>query len=154
MRHKIRTIQVKEIQKLIVSDPTTILGDEPIESVLTRMIEDPKTRSVYVVNEENQVIGSVRLPSVVEYVFPYEAFMLNDDYYSYWEMFFKKTALEFMARDFKYVHDDTLVSEMIQIMIQNNLQELPVVDQDMHILGEANILETIAYFKNQAGENE
>lgn len=147
MRQKIRSIPVKEIKDLVVSEPTTVRDDDTIEAVLDRMIEDPKTRSIYVLNAEDQVIGSIRMNSVAEYIFPYEAFWVRDNHYAYWSIFFKRSAKDFMVEDFKYVYDHTPVADMVRIMKQEELHEVPVVDRDMHILGEVNILETIAYFK-------
>ena len=39
-----------------------------------------------------------------------------------------------------------LLSEMISIMLQETVNELPVVDDEMHVVGEVNMLEAIKQY--------
>ena len=42
-----------------------------------------------------------------------------------------------------YVHDDEDITSAFIKMFKNNLKELPVVDEEMHVIGDLNILEMI-----------
>ncbi len=150
MRRKIRSIPVRDVKQLLVAEPATVQEEDPMELVMSKMLQDPTTRSVYVLDGESRVVGSIRLSAVVEYIFPYDKFWKADDYADFWSVLFRDSASEFMVRDFRFVYDDTPIADMVDIVIREGLEELPVVDHDMKILGEVNIMEVIAYFNTHA----
>jgi len=48
-----------------------------------------------------------------------------------------------------FVYPETKLSKMIEIMIKENVDELPVLDKEMKVIGEVNSLEIISYIKKQ-----
>jgi CBS domain-containing protein len=53
-----------------------------------------------------------------------------------------KNASEIML-DPVYVHMDTTLEEALKLMIDNNIQEMPVVDEKGEIVGDLNSLEIL-----------
>jgi len=62
-------MNVGEVHRLIVENATTITLDKPLDELLKKIVEDPRTRHVYVIDNKNILMGSVRLNSVLEYLF-------------------------------------------------------------------------------------
>lgn len=56
-----------------------------------------------------------------------------------------------MHPDPRYVKEETLLKEMIQIMIEEDVTELPVVDTGKRVIGEVNVIEAIAGYLKAKG---
>jgi len=57
-----------------------------------------------------------------------------------------KVVKDIMKTNPNYVYEDSLLSEMIAIMVREKVNELPVIDKDRKIIGEVNFLKVIAYY--------
>jgi predicted transcriptional regulator len=66
--------------------------------------------------------------------------------HAYGDHFTKEKIRDIMNEDFRYVTDDTSVSDMVQVMIGEEINELPVVDENRKVIGEVNMLEAVAYY--------
>ena len=53
-----------------------------------------------------------------------------------------------MLKNFLFLKENSSVLEMIDIMVDNKVNELPVVDNNKRIIGEVNFLELIKYFSD------
>jgi Mg/Co/Ni transporter MgtE len=140
--HRTR-MRVADIRHLLVEKPAVITPEQPISRLLKCILEDPRTRHVYVVDKTGRMVGSVRLNSLIRYLFPSESL---DSVESAGEMFRVLSADcvgDIMNEDFHWVRDSTTLEELVRIMSEDQVNELPVVDEGMRPIGEINMLEVI-----------
>jgi len=134
--------RVKDIRNLITQNASIVKEDDPILKVAEEIVSDPKTRSVYVVDKKNKLVGIIPVIELVQYLY-YE--YIPQEYILY--RFPVILSSEATAKDIMlpplYVHDDEEISSALVKMFKNNLKELPVVDEEMHVVGDLNILELI-----------
>lgn len=147
---RLGALTVADVRHLLVEEPTVVRPDESVESLLAKMIEDPRTRHVYVVDEEGVLLGSVRMNTVVEYLFPLTAIIQHSSELSLgtYVSFSSKTIRDLMNDNPRFVQESTLLSEVARILIEEKINELPVVDQRRRVIGQINVYEIIsAYLK-------
>lgn len=149
MRDQIRNTQVGAIRTLLVKDAAVVRRGDPVNSVISKLLENPVSRHVYVTDENDRMVGSIRLNQIIEYVFPFETVWLEEDYDKYINIFYKETAEELMVEDFSHVYNETTLSEMVTIMNREKVNELPVLDENNKIIGEVNFLEVLRFMKNR-----
>ena len=148
-KDKLAKIKVQNIKDLIVKKPAIVTAKTPINEVLKKIIEDTRSRHAYIVNDENILIGSIRVNNIIQYLFPTTILLDSSEaphIGSFMEYSSATTAGDIMNTNPSYVFEDTLLAEMAQIMMREKINELPVVDKNKKIIGEVNILEIIAYY--------
>lgn len=138
-------LRVKDIHHLLVENPASLPAGAPLRDVLAKMIEDLRTRQVYVVDDECRLLGTVRMNSVVEYLFPYNATIQHSNslYALYIPKVGAQTAADLMISPPVRVTGETTLGEMARLMIKEGVNELPVVDEQEHLIGQVNTYETI-----------
>jgi Mg/Co/Ni transporter MgtE len=142
-------MKVLEIRELLVKDPTIVSEDELITNVIKDIIANPISRHAYVVDSEKRIVGSIKINSIINYLFPFESFWKNEDHTNYLNMFDIEKASEIMVKDFHSVKDDSPLTEMVEIMLKEKINELPVVDNENHIIGEVNIMELLKFITQE-----
>ncbi len=146
MEEHLSKIQISEIKDLIIKDPTIIYEDTKIKEIMSAIIKDIRSRHAYVVNDSGKLIGSIRTNSVIQYLFPTIFLEENQSLQisSYLEFSNAKIAKDIMNRNPHYVYKHTKVKKLIKIMISEKINEVPVVDENIKLIGEVNIMEIIA----------
>ena len=146
---KLGNMKVSDIRNLIVADATTIKVDASIDELLAKVIDDPRTRHVYVVDEEGRLVGSVRMNMIVQYLFPLSSVIdATDDIKQKFLAFGTHNIASLMNTNPSYVVEDDTLSRMSQILIHEKINELPVVDDDKKVIGEVNVFEVIKAYLN------
>jgi len=145
--------KIGNIRNLIVKDPTVIDKDAEMLEVLRKMNEDLRTRHLYVVDKDNKLVGSVRMNSIVQYLFPYASVLtigvqLQSDLGN--NLFSKKVS-DIMRREPFYVKEDDTLGDCAEVFISEKINELPVVKDDMTLIGQINIHEIIEDYISSAG---
>ncbi len=146
---KLSKVKVKDIMHLIVKKSTTISKDSSLDQLLSKILEDTTSRHVYVVNEGNKLIGSVRLNNTIKYLFPAISLQENTDVFeigSYMEYSNAQKVEDIMNTVCSYAFDDSMISDVIRIMIREKTNELPVVNKEFKVIGEINVLEIVKYY--------
>ena len=69
----LNALTVEDIWELVVDNPSTIGPDAPLAEFLEKMVEDTRTRDVYVVDKQRLLLGVVRMPTVNGLMFPLQA---------------------------------------------------------------------------------
>ncbi|RLC44775.1 MAG: hypothetical protein DRH70_08430 [Candidatus Coatesbacteria bacterium] len=141
-------LTVGDVRSLLVERATVIKPGEPIRALLEKMIEDPRTRHVYVVDDEGVLIGSVRMNTVVEHLFPLSAVLEYSGALTMtsFHVFGAKTADDLMNDEPCFVEESTSLSDMARILMREKINELPVVDERHRVIGEINVYEVIAAY--------
>ncbi|MDD5070665.1 MAG: CBS domain-containing protein [Candidatus Omnitrophica bacterium] len=158
---KIKQKKVTDIWELIVKEPTTISADATVSDLFSKMVEDHKTRHVYVTDKNKQIVGSVRLNDLIEFMLCYLSGSNDDSFNTFIAKYSKKKVSQIMLKQFVCLKMETGIQDMISTMLVNRVSELPVVDENRKIVGEANLLEFIKFLadsqsliKNNAVKNE
>ncbi|OPX28376.1 MAG: hypothetical protein B1H06_03380 [Candidatus Cloacimonas sp. 4484_143] len=141
--------KVKDISKLIDADPAIITPKTSIRKALEKIIVDTRSRHAYIVDENNVLIGSIRMNNVIQYLFPTFSLMQDKETFkigSFMEYTTAMNAVEIMNPRPVFVYEDSLISEMVTLMMRETTNEMPVVDKQKHVIGEVNVLNVIAYY--------
>jgi CBS domain-containing protein len=149
---RLADMKVKDIRHLLVEDPATTRPSASLLEVLEEMKRDLRSRHVYVVDEAGRLLGTVRMASVVQYLFPFDAVVeLNTPLYeAYVPRLDAKTAADLMHTPPVRVTEETSLDEMARLLIREAINELPVVDENECLIGQVNVYETIkAYLELQ-----
>ncbi len=119
-----------------------------MRDVLAKMIEDLRTRQVYVVDEEGSLVGVVRMNAVVEYLFPYNAIIEHGMslYAAYIPKGGVQTAADLMISPAVRVTGETSLGEMARLLMRESINEMPVVDGQERLIGQVNMYETISTY--------
>lgn len=135
-------LRVGDIRKSITQNPTIAYETDSLVKVAEKIVEDPKTRAVYVLNSQDELVGIIPVIELIQYIY-YE--YIPTEYITY--RFPLALSCEPKANDIMlppvYVKDDDPIKIAFRKMFKENLKELPVVDDNMHVIGDLNILELI-----------
>ena len=143
-------MHVADVRHLLVDKPAMIRPDQSEEELLAKMIEDPRTRHVYVVDESGVLIGVVRMNSVVERLFPFSAVVERGVHWvaNRLDNSEGRTVAGMMNDNPRFVCESTTLSEMATILMHEKINELPVVDNEHRVIGQVNVYEAInAYLR-------
>lgn len=143
---KLVDIPILEIKDLIVKDPTIISSDKTIKELFEAIIADSRSRHAYVTDADNRLIGSVRINQVIQYLFPTLVLQSSNlmQISSFLEFSNAKEVGDIMNKNPQYVYEQTPIKHLIEIMISEKTNELPVVDKNLKLIGEVNVMEIIA----------
>lgn len=144
-----RLIRVDDISNLISKKTTTVRKNATVFEIAEAMIEDPKTRTVYVVDKKNRLKGLIPVIYFVKVIF-HE--YVPDEYLYFkvmkpieFDMIQSMDTIE--ASDIMlspiFVKSDESLKTAFQRMFSSGLKEVPVVNDDMEVIGDLNILEMI-----------
>ncbi len=142
--------RVRDVAKLIVENAAVISPDAPLEELLAKIVEDPRTRHVYIVDKDGVLLGSVRLNAILRQLFPYITSVSpgHERLLDVLASFEAGRVKDIMNADPSFVHEGSTVTETVDLMITEQVNELPVVDNQRRVMGEVNFLEIIsAYLK-------
>jgi CBS domain-containing protein len=145
---KIKQKCVKDIQDLLVREPTCITADRTVSDLLKAFLQDPRTRHVYVVDNDHVLIGSLRLNDIVEFMSPYLQNLNDDTFNLFFAKFSEKKVKCIMCRDFLYLKENAPLAEMVSLMLENRVNELPVVGHGNRVIGEVNFLELVKFLSD------
>ena len=150
---RLADLKVKDIRHLLVEDPATTRPTAPLREVLEEMDKDLRTRHVYVVDDEGRLLGTVRMGSVVEYLFPFDAVIEKGStiYGSTVPRLSAKTAADLMHTPAVRVTEETSLGEMARLLIREAINELPVVDENDRLIGQVNVYETVKAYLDLQG---
>lgn len=151
-RAKLADNTVADVRDLLVKHPSVIAPDAPIHALLQKIIEDPRTRHVYVVDAQKKLLGSVRMQTVVHYLFP----LVNQEEEQVVPAIPRYLNIsqvqDLMKTDPFYVTEKTTLWEVSRILMREKINELPVVDDQHRIIGQINVYEIILSYLSSLPE--
>lgn len=142
---------VKEIRELVSAVPMIIKQNLPIDRIMEEFTKDPMTRHLYVVDNNDKLIGSIRLNNLIEAMFPHSSYGIRIDFKKKGFFYYQKTliAMDVMKRPPLFITDSTPLPEMVELMVSHKVNELPVLDENHKIITEINFLEIINYYTHR-----
>ena len=142
-----KRIKVSSIRRFITKQASIVSADADPMEIAKKMIEDPKTRSVYVADKDRKLLGLIPVSYLVQYLF----FEYIPDEFLYYRAI--KPLETVKAKDIMippvYVKEDDSIDVAFQKMASHSIKELPVVNEDLRIVGDLNILELIISWINK-----
>lgn len=137
-----KSIKIKDMRMLITPYPSFVYEDADMDEIAKAMIANPKTRSVYVVDKELRLIGKITLKMLIKQEFAEIIPLSSTDYFYALDWIGKSCAKDIMVEPV-YVHDDDTLKTAFIKMYENELDELPVVDKNLHLIGNIDLLEML-----------
>lgn len=149
-RTLLNALTVENIWDLVVEHPTTIGPDASLPELLETIVEDTRTRHVYVIDEKRHLLGVVRMTTVTGILFPLQALgpVTSEPHLFRHVNLGGKTVRDIMNDAPRSVHPDTHLHDMARILLQEKITELPVVDEHNKLVGQVNTYEIVkAYLR-------
>ena len=138
-------MKVKEIKNRITVKPPVVKEDASIKDVVNKLLEDPRSRSVYVVDDNGVLKGIIPTDVILKATHLLKGKRTVDDEDTFEDITISTARI---ARDLMhspvYVHEDDDVLDVLEAMVEEGFQELPVVNRENKVTGDLNCLEIIS----------
>jgi CBS domain-containing protein len=135
--------KVRNARKLIKESPTIITRNTSLKELVLAFGDDPTTRSLYVINSEGIYEGIITLNDLVRVVFFYHLKTEKGPSLKTYLSLIATKAHEIMSNEAVFAKDDEDLDTVLNRMFENEIQEIPIVDDRMKIIGEINLLELL-----------
>lgn len=144
-RNLLNALHVGDVWELVVENPTTIGPDATLAELLETMVQDTRTRHVYVVDERRKLLGVVRMTTVTELLFPLQALGAQTSERLLFRPvnFGGRRVIDVMTIEARAVRKDTKLQEMARALLEEQITELPVIDEEKRLIGQVNMYEII-----------
>lgn len=143
---KVKTETVQDAFKLIVQEPTHVNVGAKVYELIDLLLEDPRKRNVFVVDDNKVLKGMVTLKEILkiigiharlkkcseECLKDYVQSLLNEDVSSIMKCHFVSVSVEHRLTD------------VVREMEEHQLEDLPVIDAEGKLIGVLNGLEILA----------
>ncbi len=136
---------VRDAFRLVVTEPIIVTKGMGLREVVERVLEDPRTRSAYVVDSKHRVVGMIALREMLGAI--EGSLSITERARTPARQRQRRKAVPFSveAHMFKPVtvtQDDRLI-DALGTMIEHGQEDLPVVDEDGVLIGELNGFEIL-----------
>ncbi|RLF57033.1 MAG: hypothetical protein DRN27_08530 [Thermoplasmata archaeon] len=137
----VESVKIKDMRMLVTPYPTFVEKDTSTDDIAKVMIDNPQLRSVYVVDDKLKLIGKITLKMLIKQEFMN---LIPSEFVNFGALDFigNKTAKSFMVSPIDVKDEDTLKTAFIK-MYENDLDELPVVDEKNRLIGNIDLLELL-----------
>ncbi len=138
-----KALTVKDLLPFSKTEPTIVPAEASLREVVRKMVEDLKTREVYVLDQDGRFLGVITLRRLARWVFASE---LPRDVSptELLDLISSRTAGDLALRKPAYVREDDPLEKLLQVMFRYDINEIPVVDAEGRIVGNLNMLEILA----------
>ena len=139
-----KNITVAEVYTTLTKDPPLLNADAPLEEVIKILLKDPLSRSVYIVDSGNRLLGIISTLLILKtsHYLKGKRSVLKEDVFNAIRIAKAEKAEDIMHPPI-YVYEDTKILEVLEMISRENIQELPVVDKDKRVIGDLNCLEIL-----------
>jgi len=135
------SLKIKDIRMLVTPYSGFVEKNASIDDIAKMMIGNPSFKSVYVVDDKQKLVGRVTLKNLIKHEF-LNLIPSSFEYFNALEFIGDKTAEGIMTTPLYVKDDDTLKTAFIK-MYENNLEELPVVDKNLNLIGNIDLIELL-----------
>jgi CBS domain-containing protein len=142
MEKKFIETLVGDVYEQIVKKPSVVRRDSKIKEVIESMLQNPLSRKVYVVDADGKLLGMVNTETVLRLIgYRVGVRELGGlSFYRFMRDMFKEEVSTLIAPT-RSVTRDTKLTEALDTMIREHVNDLPVVDADGRLIGELVSLE-------------
>lgn len=135
-------ITVGDVFDTIVKTPSFVTKGAHIKEAMDRMIGNPLSRKVYVVDEEGVLIGTITTQTILR-LMGYRVGVREAGALSFMHLLkdILKEDISKITVEITPVTKDTKLTKALEIMLESRVNDLPVVDKDGKLIGELISLE-------------
>ena len=148
-------MKVKEIKNRITVKPPVVRENASIEDIIKKLLEDPRSRSVYVVDDSGILKGIIPTDVILKATHLLKGKRTVNDEDTFEDITISTARI---ARDLMhnpvYVHEDDDVLDVLESMVEEGFQELPVVNDENKVTGDLNCLEIISALWEEETNNK
>jgi CBS domain-containing protein len=140
---------VGDVYDQIVKRPSTVKPSAKIRDAIEEMLQNPISRKVYVVDDDGKLMGTVTTETILR-LLGYRVGVREGGAISFYRFLrdaLKEDVLSVMQKS-TAVKKETRLTDVLQLMIENHLNDLPVVDDQGRLIGEVISLELFIIGKN------
>jgi CBS domain-containing protein len=147
----VEAVRIKDMRMLVTPHPAFVSKDASTDEIAKVMIANPRLKSVFVVYDKLQLIGKITLKSLIKHEFM-NLIPGRLSYFCALEFVGKKTAEDIMIYPVSVKEEDTLKTAFIK-MYEDDLDELPVVDEKRRLIGNIDLLELLTMLIEKKEQN-
>ena len=138
-------MKIKEILENIEDRELPLIKeDETINGVLRKMIHNPHTRLIHVIDKKHEYKGVISLDILIKHLFPY-CFEPPVIPRSLIPMITAKTAKDIMNKGFVYATNEDTIDEVIDRMIRAGVNEIAILDDEKRIIADLTMLDLLKH---------
>lgn len=145
---KFTELLVEEVSDSLIKEPSIISKEASIRDVIDTMLKDPVTRKVYVVDDEGKLVGMVTTATLLRLI-GYRVGIRTGtlSFYKFLRDTLKEEVKSVMESPV-YVKPRNKLTEALFKMLEEHMNDIPVVDDNMKLLGELNSMELFTQAKD------
>jgi CBS domain-containing protein len=139
MKKSFADLLVGDVYDLVLKEPSTVKTGAKIREVFDELLTHPVSRKVYVVDEEGKLLGAVTTQTLLR-LLGYRVGVREFAGLSLWKLMrdMLKEGVEGIFIKIPPVKADDKLTKALQIMLDEHVNDLPVVDADGKLVGELN----------------
>jgi CBS domain-containing protein len=118
-----------------------------IPELVDRMIEDPGTQEVYVTDADGRFLGVVTAQRLAHVLFSHRL-PTRGSPIDLLDLLSSETAGHMLLREAIHIQEDAPLTHAIDLMFRAGLIEIPVLDDDRTIVGNINLLDILAAWRD------
>jgi len=147
------TLRVRDAEKLISAEPILVREEVSIYETVERMIDTRHARCAYVVDEQGQLLGIVTLKALVEHIFAHHYFGEDLNGGTMLEIVHSENALQLASPQPVYVTESESLAKAVEKMLNNDLEQIPVIDGEGGVIGDINLLDLLSVWMERSAES-
>jgi CBS domain-containing protein len=137
----VEKVKIKDMRLLVTPYSGFVDKQASLDDIAKMMIANPRLKSIYVLDDKLKLVGRVTLKKLIKHEFM-NLLPSSFEYFDALDFIGNKTAEEIMTAAFYVKDDDTLKTAFVK-MYENDLEELPVVDDNLHLIGNIDLIELL-----------
>lgn len=121
-----------------------------VSEIVDTFVGSHHSHILYVVDDGERLIGAISLGNLVRHVF----FLYHDRYIhtrNLISMAVSETAGDFIEREPIFATPSEDVEGLLQRMINNNIKEMPILDDEKRIVADVTIVDLLKHYKGVKG---
>ncbi|UCE90776.1 MAG: CBS domain-containing protein [Methanobacteriota archaeon] len=122
----------------------TVRKDATLREAVEAMVEDSETRKVYVLDDQNKLVGTITLETLLRHA-GYRLGVRKVGMTSFLRMLAEISddkVTDVMNKPISVLHNEMIVN-VTRLMVENHLNDLPIVDAENKVMGELNGLDIL-----------
>jgi len=137
----VEKVKIKDMRMLVTPYSGFVYNKASLDDIAKMMIANPSLKSIYVVDEKQKLLGIITLKNLIKHEF-LNLIPSSFEYFNALEFIGNKTAEEIMTAPVYVKDNDALKTAFIK-MYENEIEELPVVDNNLSLIGNIDLLELL-----------
>jgi CBS domain-containing protein len=135
-------LKVQDVYQLVNSSPAKVQKGARIHEALAAMIDHPASRKVYVIDVEGNLAGVIKTETLLKLV-GYRVGVRENTALSFGRMLqdIQRESAESVMDKVRPVTRLTPLKAALSLMVEDHVNDLPVVDDDYKLIGELVTLE-------------